>query len=146
MLTVYTIGYTGKSAKMFFESLLKSEIRRIIDIRLHNTSQLAGFTKKSDLPYFLQTICGAEYMHMPILAPTAELLDAYKKHGMDWSLYENGFRQLMLDREVAQRLPKELVDKSCLLCAEKYPIHCHRRLVAEYLRSQWVDVDIVHLT
>ena len=143
---IYTIGFTQKTAQEFFEILRESRVQRILDIRLNNVSQLAGFSKKDDLKYFLREILGIDYVHLPLLAPTQAILDAYKKHGGDWSVYERQFMELMRKREIEKRIDPALVHQGCLLCSEDKPHHCHRRLVAEYLREQWgAGVEIQHL-
>jgi len=145
-IRIHTIGFTQKTAQEFFEILRESRAQRILDIRLNNVSQLAGFSKKDDLKYFLREILGMDYVHLPILAPTQAILDAYKKHGGDWSVYERQFVELMRKREIEKRLDPALFHEGCLLCSEDKPHHCHRRLVAEYLREQWgADVEIQHL-
>lgn len=145
MLHLYTIGFTKKSAETFFTKLMDAGVSRVVDIRLNNVSQLAGFTKKQDLQYFLQAIGGIEYVHLPILAPTQEILDAYKKQKGDWKEYEKSFIELMRSRHIEDVVAPDLVDNACLLCSEEEPTHCHRRLVAEYLQSKWQNVEITHL-
>jgi uncharacterized protein (DUF488 family) len=145
VIELFTIGFTKKSAREFFTKLKEAGVRRLVDIRLNNTSQLSGFAKKDDLAYFLQEIDGIEYVHRPELAPTQDILDAFKKNKGDWSTYETQFLKLMTDRQVENTVPKELLDRSCLLCSEDEPDHCHRRLVAEYLAAKWGDVKITHL-
>lgn len=144
-MNVYTIGFTKKSAERFFEMLRKSGARRVVDVRLNNVSQLAGFAKRDDLAFFLQEVCGMEYVHVPDLAPTKEMLDEYKKQKSDWETYEKRFLDLMDKRHIEDRLPKDVVDGGCLLCSEDKPHHCHRRLVAEYLKEHWGNMDIRHL-
>lgn len=144
-MRVFTIGFTKKSALRFFELLRKSGARRVVDVRLNNVSQLAGFAKKDDLAFFLKEICGMEYVHMPELAPTQEMLDAYKKERGDWATYERRFLELMQQRHVEATVPREVVADGCLLCSEDKPHHCHRRLVAEYLAERWGDLEIAHL-
>jgi uncharacterized protein (DUF488 family) len=146
MIHLYTIGFTKKSAEAFFTKLSTSGVRTIIDVRLNNISQLAGFTKKDDLPYLLRVICGIEYCHMPLLAPTKDMLDAYKKHNGDWAVYEQKFLNLLSSRRVEDVLSEDLLDNACLLCSEDEPDHCHRRLIAEYLNSRWQNIQITHLT
>ena len=115
-------------------------------MRLNNVSQLAGFAKRDDLAFFLEEICGMHYVHAPELAPTKKLLDDYRKRRCDWSAYEARFLELLRERRVEESVPKELVAGGCLLCSEDKPHHCHRRLVAEYLKQHWEeDVDIAHL-
>lgn len=145
-MKLFTIGFTKKSARRFFELLRSSGARRIVDVRLNNVSQLAGFAKKDDLAYFAKEICGMDYLHLPALAPTQEMLDQYKKQRGDWGSYERQFLELMRQRRVEETISKEEIADGCLLCSEDKPHHCHRRLVAEYLKERWGDVDIVHLT
>ena len=145
-MKLFTIGFTKKSAEIFFEKLCDAGVKRVIDIRLNNVSQLAGFAKKDDLSYFLKTICAIEYVHMPELAPTKDILDAYKKHKGDWSIYEKKFMDLMIKRNIENRLSRELFDNACLLCSEDKAHHCHRRIVAEYLKTKWGDIEIKHIS
>jgi uncharacterized protein (DUF488 family) len=142
---VYTIGFTKKPARRFFEVLCASGAKRVVDVRLNNVSQLAGFAKKDDLAYFLKAICGMEYVHLPELAPSQDILDQYKKRRGDWQTYEALFLDLMKQRRIEDTVPRDVIADSCLLCSEDKPHHCHRRLVAEYLRDHWGDVEIVHL-
>jgi len=142
----YTIGFTQRRAQDFFETLKRTGIKRLIDVRLNNTSQIAGFAKRDDLRYFLKAICGAEYLHESLLAPTQEMLDAYKKRRGSWAVYEQRFLSLMKERHVETRLSPTLFDEPCvLLCSENKPERCHRRLVLEYLREKRGDLEIVHL-
>ena len=134
---VATIGFTRSTAEHFFGRLQKAGVRKLIDVRLNNTSQLAGFAKAEDLAYFLKTISGIQYTHQPLLAPTASILDAYKKEKGDWREYETRFMRLMEERKVDQRLKPEMLQGACLLCSEPTHHHCHRRLVCEYLNSRW---------
>lgn len=142
-MKIFTMGFTKKSAETFFSRLQEARVRRLVDIRLNNVSQLAGFTKRDDLRYFAKAICGIEYVHIPELAPTPEILDPYKKQkNGDWPLYEEQFLDLMRARRVEEVIPRELLDGGCLLCSEETPQHCHRRLVAEYLREKWDRIEI----
>ncbi|MGY2717967.1 uncharacterized protein (DUF488 family) [Thermostichus sp. MS-CIW-19] len=143
-MKIFTIGFTKKSAEQFFNRLKQPGLVRVVDTRLNNTSQLAGFTKKNDLEFFLHEICKLGYIHLPELAPTQEILDAYKASG-DWSNYERQFLSLMAERRIEDQVDKSILDGGCLLCSEATPEHCHRRLVAEYLHRKWGDVEIVHL-
>jgi len=140
-----TIGFTKKSAEEFFSRLLNAGVKRVVDIRLNNTSQLAGFAKASDLKYFLHAIGGIDYIHVAALAPTQDILDDFKKSKGSWEQYELAFNALIADRRVSETVPKDILDSGCLLCSEHTPEHCHRRLVAEYLRDRWGDIEIVHL-
>jgi uncharacterized protein (DUF488 family) len=144
-IKLYTIGFTRKSAEQFFTVLSKAGVRRVIDIRLNNVSQLAGFAKRDDLRYFLKAICGIDYRHLLMLAPTKEILDEYRKNPKNWSTYERSFLRLIAEREIEKHLTKDLIDRSCLLCGEETPDHCHRRLVAEYLLQKWGNIEITHL-
>lgn len=144
-IEIYTIGFTQKSAEAFFESLVEHGVKRVIDTRLNNVSQLAGFSKHRDLKYFLWKIAGIDYIHLLDLAPTKDILDEYKKKKGDWSTYEKKFVNLIANREIERKLSTDLLDQSCLLCSEAKPHRCHRRLVAEYLRDHWKSVDIFHL-
>jgi uncharacterized protein (DUF488 family) len=145
-MEIYTVGFTKHTAEEFFESLKGAGIEQLIDVRLNNSSQLAGFAKRDDLRYFLQRICGAEYIHEPSLAPTQGLLDAFKKQKGTWDAYEEGFLELMTQRRIEDRLPRSLFDRrAVLLCSEPTPERCHRRLVVEYLNERWGDITAVHL-
>jgi len=118
----------------------------LIDVRLNNVSQLAGFTKKDDLRYFTKAICDIDYVHLPELAPTADILDPYKKaKNGDWAAYERQFLELMRARRIEQTVSRDLLDSGCLLCSEETPQHCHRRLVAEYFKEKWAGIEIEHI-
>ena len=145
-MKLLTIGFTKKSAEVFFTELQVAGVTLLADVRLNNVSQLAGFTKRDDLRYFTKVICHIEYVHLPELAPTQSILDAYKKHKGDWDLYEQQFLNLMAQRKIEDKLKHKLLDGTCLLCSEDQPQHCHRRLVAEYLKEKWGHVEIQHLS
>ncbi|MCP4304897.1 MAG: DUF488 domain-containing protein [bacterium] len=136
-VNVATIGFTKSNAQHFFERLAKSGVKRVVDVRLHNTSQLAGFAKAVDLQYFLKKIGDIEYAHQPMLAPTDSILKAYKKEKGEWDVYQGRFLQLMEERKIEQRIKPEMLEGACLLCSEATPHHCHRRLVCEYLNEKW---------
>jgi uncharacterized protein (DUF488 family) len=145
-LLLYTIGFTQKTACQFFTILRDSSVRRLVDIRLNNVSQLAGFAKRDDLAFFLKELCGAEYSHEPMLAPTSALLDAYRKQKGGWEEYERGFRALLAERRVEDKLsPSFFTVPTVLLCSEPSAEHCHRRLVIEHLQQKWRNVEVVHL-
>jgi len=144
-MKLFTIGFTHKSAEQFFGILRQSGAKRVVDVRLNNLSQLAGFTKKKDLEYFLKALCGMEYLHVPELAPTQDMLDAYKKQKGDWAVYERQFLDLMRKRQVEKTVSHDVIADGCLLCSEEKPHRCHRRLVAEYLKEQWGNLEIQHL-
>ena len=117
----------------------------MVDVRLNNVSQLAGFAKRDDLRFFLKEICTADYVHEPRLAPTQAMLDSYKKKRGAWDVYAREFVCLMEQRRIEETIPRSLLDGACLLCSEDKPHHCHRRLVADYLAQHWGRVEIVHL-
>jgi uncharacterized protein (DUF488 family) len=145
-MEIYSIGFTQKSASQFFGTLKSNGIERLLDIRLNNTSQLAGFAKQSDLAYFLREICGAVYDHEPLLAPTQDILDAYKKRKGDWDAYTSAYLSLIRSRTVETALSRDsFLKKTVLLCSEPTAEHCHRRLALEYLQSQWSDIVIRHI-
>ena len=145
-MTVYTIGFTQKNARSFFETLRSAGVRRLIDVRLNNKSQLAGFSKRDDLTYFLEKILGINYLHEPLLAPTQSMLDAYKKEKGSWAEYEKAFIGLMEARRIENEIDPEVLSGSFLLCSEDKPHQCHRRLVLEYLANRWGGMQIEHLT
>lgn len=142
---LFTIGFAESKAEQFFKLLRDSAVKRVVDVRLNNTSQLAGFSKKEDLRFFLREMAGIEYLHIPELAPTQDILDAFKKHKGSWSVYEQEFNALMAKRGIERVISRETANLGCLLCSEKKPHHCHRRLVAEYLERHWGDVATKHL-
>ncbi|WP_424946791.1 DUF488 family protein [Candidatus Spongiihabitans sp.] len=145
-INLYTIGFTKKKAEYFFEKLRQSGVRRVLDVRLNNVSQLAGFAKRDDLSYFLKRLGGMEYIHLADLAPTQKMLDDYKKHKGDWAVYEEQFLELMAQRHIEERISEETLDGGCLLCSEDKPHHCHRRLIAEYLQKKWTnEIRVTHL-
>jgi uncharacterized protein (DUF488 family) len=144
-MKIFTIGFTKKSAETFFTRLKDAGVRRLVDVRLNNVSQLAGFTKRDDLRYFTNVICGIEYVHLPELAPTADILDGYRKaKNSNWSVYERQFVRLIRSRHI-EKTSREILAGACLLCSEEKPDHCHRRLVAEYLKEHWSNVEIEHI-
>jgi uncharacterized protein (DUF488 family) len=143
-MKIFTIGFTQKSAEDFFTRLKRSGAKSLVDVRLNNVSQLAGFAKKDDLRFFTKNLCGMSYQHVPSLAPTKDMLDEYKKNGGEWDIYAKRFLDLMANRRI-EGMDRSQLDKGCLLCSEDKPHHCHRRLVAEYLRGKWGDVEIEHL-
>lgn len=144
-MKLFTIGFTKKSAETFFTRLKNAGVKRLVDVRLNNVSQLAGFTKRDDLHYFTNALCNIDYVHLPDLAPTQDILDAFKKNKGDWSVYERQFLDLMQSRHIEKTASRELLDGGCLLCSEEKPHHCHRRLVAEYLKEKWDNIEIEHI-
>jgi uncharacterized protein (DUF488 family) len=145
-MEIFTIGFTKKNAATFFGTLREAGVKQLLDVRLNNTSQLAGFAKQDDLPFFLKEICGAAYLHEPLLAPTQDILDAFKKEKGSWEDYERRFLALIADRAIESRIDPRVFDQpTVLLCSEHTPEHCHRRLVVEYLEQKWGDLAIKHL-
>jgi uncharacterized protein (DUF488 family) len=145
-MEVYSIGFTQKTAEQFFSRIRDAGIRLLLDVRLNNVSQLAGFAKRADLAFFLKEICGADYRHEPLLAPTQEMLSAYRSQAISWREYEIRFLALMAERQIERNLDPALFERpTVLLCSEPTAERCHRRLVVEYLREKWGNVTISHL-
>ncbi len=145
-MEIYTIGFTQTTAERFFGRLAEARIERLLDVRLNNSSQLAGFAKAGDLPFFLARLVGAEYAHEPLLAPDRRLLDDLKKRDGDWETYERGFLALMAERRIESVLSRSTFRRrTVLLCSEATAECCHRRLVCEYLDRHWGGVRAVHL-
>jgi uncharacterized protein (DUF488 family) len=144
-MRLFTIGFTKKTAEKFFGLLRGSGAKRVVDVRLNNISQLAGFAKKDDLAYFLKEVAAMDYVHVPELAPTQTMLETYKKQRGDWAQYEESFLRLMRERKIEAMLPRSIFEGGCLLCSEDKPHHCHRRLVAQYLQQHWGDLEVKHL-
>lgn len=147
MIILYTIGYTKKSLKEFVTILKKNNIKKLIDIRLKNKSQLAGFAKGEDLKFLLEDLLGIKYSYQPLLAPTEEILNKYKVD-RNWDDYVTSFKHLMQERDMNSVLKKETldVDNVCLLCSEDIPKQCHRRLLAENYKQFDDSIDIIHLS
>jgi uncharacterized protein (DUF488 family) len=143
-VTIYTIGFTKHSAEEFFGILQRNQVKRVIDIRINKTSQLGGFAKVPDLPYFLQAVGGIEYQAIESLAPSKELLSQYRDKSIQWDEFQSRYLSLLESREVLDSLNPTEFDSSCLLCSENTPEKCHRRLLGEVLASRW-GVEIVHL-
>ena len=146
-MNLYTIGFVQKSAEDFFSILSKNKIDCVIDIRLNNSSQLAGFTKAKDLCFFLNKIANISYIHNVKYAPTKEILDNYKKNKITWEIYENEYKALIEKRQVEKLFLKDVQNfqNICLLCSESEAYYCHRRLLAEYLNSKIGNIVIQHL-
>lgn len=145
MIKLYTIGFTNKSAQKFFELLKKNEVVKIVDTRINNTSQLSGFAKGSDLPYFAREVGNMDYLHKIDFAPTKELLDRYRKEIITWEEYEVEYLDLLDTRKIGNKINVEELHQNCLLCSEHTPEKCHRRLLAEYLKSRFSNIEIHHL-
>ena len=145
-IDIYTIGFTKKNAETFFGFIKEANVSTLLDVRLNNVSQLAGFAKKNDLMYFLKELCGTEYIHTPELAPTKDMLSLYKKGEMPWKKYEDKFLNLMSQRQIEKTVKPTLLDHGCLLCSEHEPHLCHRRLVVDYLNeNSELDLKVKHL-
>jgi uncharacterized protein (DUF488 family) len=144
-MRLFTIGFTQTTAESFFTRLRQARVRTVLDVRLNNVSQLAGFAKKGDLPFFLAELGGMGYEHRPDLAPTQAIIDAYRKRRTGWEEFERAFVALMRRRGVARDADRAAFADACLLCSEHEATHCHRRLVAEHLAERWGDLEIVHL-
>jgi uncharacterized protein (DUF488 family) len=142
---LFTIGFTKKSAEEFFETLRAAGVRRIVDIRLNNVSQLAGFTKRDDLAYFLEQVAGIGYAHVPVLAPTQDLIDSYRKKDMPFEDFAWEFTTLMQTRAVETLPEARLRDGDCLLCSEEHASVCHRSLVATYLAPHYKNLTVTDL-
>lgn len=146
MAKLFTIGFTGKSAEQFFALLSKAGVRRLLDVRLNNTSQLAGFAKRDDLRFFAERIGGIEYLALRELAPEPAMLTAYRSKTMNWQQYASAYLALLAERSIENSIDFDLLEDGCLLCSEHLPHHCHRRLAAEYVeRHMQKPVPIVHL-
>lgn len=146
-MKVFTIGFTKTNAEHFFRRLETAGVKRVIDVRLNNRSQLAGFAKRDDLKFFLRSLGDIDYLHEPLLAPTQDILDALKKNKGPWEEYERAFLSLMRQRRIEEKLNPAVLEEGCLLCSEEKPHHCHRRLVAEYLSDAWPEsqLEVLHL-
>jgi uncharacterized protein (DUF488 family) len=145
MNKIFTIGFAGKSAEKFFSLLEENNIRKLIDVRLNNISQLAAFAKKDDLEYFLKKILSCDYIHRPDLAPTEEILKKYKLKTISWDIYTDEYIELLNSRNVISQLNKDEIVNSVFLCSEHQPKYCHRRLLVEYIKKQWNDFEMIHL-
>lgn len=144
-IETFTIGFTKKSAESFFTKLHAAGVRRVLDVRLHNSSQLAGFAKLPDLEFFLKGLYGIGYLHLEELTPTKDILDAYRKHKGAWEVYEAEYLTLLDKRKVESSVPADLLAGGCLLCSEHLPEHCHRRVALDYLQQKWGTLAVTHL-
>lgn len=146
MGTIFTIGFTHKRAEDFFNLLIKNSVKTVIDVRLNNKSQLSGFAKKDDLRFFLKEIGEINYIEEAYLAPESDMLKLYQHKNISWEEYADSYLNLIVKRNVERLIDKNQLIGSCLLCSEHLPHHCHRRLAAEYLNSQWgSNLTITHL-
>ena len=145
MIKLFTIGFTEKSAEEFFNLLTSAGVKKILDARLNNVSQLSGFAKGRDLKFFAKKIANAGYEHNKNLAPTKELLKKYRDNKISWEGYEVEYIDILNKRDILGEINIEELDGSCLLCSEHKPDMCHRRLLAEYLQSANSEIEIIHL-
>lgn len=146
MITLYTIGFTKKNAERFFSLLKENGVKQLVDVRISNSSQLAGFAKGKDLEYFVKEICHIPYIHIADFAPTKELLDQWHKQEVTWDEYERIYTKMLAERDILRKYGVKLFDGSCFLCSEDTPEQCHRRLLAEYMKEHSKDqVEIIHL-
>jgi len=143
-MNLYTIGFSQKTAEEFFKALKRNNVARLIDIRLNNKSQLAGFANAKHLPYFLK-IHNIEYVYRPDLAPTKELLEGYKKKSISWNEYEDQYINILIKRKIIDKVDWSVFDNAVLLCSEPTAENCHRRLLAEYLAKNNTGTNIKHL-
>ena len=145
MIKIFTIGFTSKTASQFFNLLRVNGVEKIIDTRINNVSQLAGFAKGNDLAFFAKEIGNMGYEHKVDFAPTKDLLSDYRDKKISWENYEVEYLNLLDRRKIIQKIKVDDLHHSCLLCSEHTPEKCHRRLLAEYLKNIRKDIDIVHL-
>lgn len=143
-MILYTIGFSQKSAEDFFKTLKSNNVIRLIDIRLNNKSQLAGFTNVKHLSYFLK-IHDIEYLYRPDFAPSKELLNGYKNKSISWQEYEIEYSKILIQRNIIEKIDWNIFKDSVLLCSEQTAEQCHRRLLAEYLAQKKSDIKIKHL-
>ena len=146
MISLYTIGFTKKSAEHFFNLLRDSKVKQLVDVRINNSSQLAGFAKGNDLKFFVNEICHIPYIHVADFAPTKELLDQWHKQEVNWEDYERIYTKLLTDRDILRKYGIKPFDGSCFLCSEDTPEQCHRRLLVEYMKKHSSEkIEITHL-
>lgn len=144
-MKIFTIGFTHKSAEEFFKLLQKAEVKRVLDVRIHNNSQLAGYSKRDDLAFFLDKVAGIRYVEVSILRPSEELFTSYRKKEIDWKKFLDEYEKEITDKQVETQLKKSDFDRAVLLCGEAEPDHCHRRVAAEYLSEAWGGFQVEHL-
>jgi len=143
---LFTIGFTQSTAEHFFARLVSAGVAQIVDVRIANRSQLAGFAKMPDLAFFLERIAGIGYRHEPLLAPPLDVMRAYRAKALSWPEYQVAYLAVLKERQVAEKLLPSEFDMACLLCSEPAATHCHRRLAAEFLRKNWQQhIEIIHL-
>lgn len=146
MIKLYTIGFTRKSAEYFFNLLRNNGVKRLVDVRISNSSQLAGFAKGKDLVFFVNEICHIPYQHIVDFAPSKDLLDRWHKEEVTWDEYEKIYIKMLQDREIIRKFGVKTFDGACFLCSEDTPEQCHRRLLVEFMKKNCTEkVEIVHL-
>ena len=145
MIKLFTIGFTKKNAKKFFNLLESNNVKNIVDTRVNNSSQLSGFAKADDLKFFAKEIADINYEHQLDFAPTKELLSKYRKGKITWKDYESEYLNLLDIRKVKKKVEVEKLHENCLLCSEHTVEKCHRRLLAEYFKEVNSNVEIIHL-
>lgn len=145
-MKLFTIGFTGKTAEEFFALLKKNKVRKVIDVRRNNTSQLAVFTRASDFPFFLDKVGGIEYEHRLDMAPSQELVKSYRAKEIDWKKFRSTYLKEIRKSKVAAQVSKKDLSNACLVCSEHEPEHCHRSHLAEHLEKELGGIEIVHLT
>ncbi len=144
-MKIFTIGFTHKSAEEFFKLIQDAGVKRVIDVRIHNNSQLAGFSKKDDLQFFLKKIADIDYQEESLLNPTDELFHSYRNKEIDWKKFLGTYKSEISKKQVEKSLKKSDYENAVLLCSEDEPDHCHRRVAAEYLSEAWGGAEITHL-
>lgn len=146
MIKLYTIGFTKKSAEYFFNLLRNNGVKRLVDVRISNSSQLAGFAKGKDLEFFVKEICHIPYQHIVDFAPSKDLLDRWHKEEVTWDEYEKIYIKMLQDREIIRKFGVKTFDGACFLCSEDTPEQCHRRLLVEFMKKNCTEkVEIIHL-
>lgn len=146
---IYTIGFTKKDAKTFFELLKENGVSLVIDVRLNNTSQLAGFSKYPDIKYFLGKCVKCYYKSDKLFSPTEETLKDYKNKVINWDQYVIQFNETMELRKIRDYIKSNynhVFEKEtiCFLCSEETPEQCHRRLIAEIF-AEIFEANVFHL-
>jgi uncharacterized protein (DUF488 family) len=143
-MNIYTIGYTPKTAEQFFELIKKNNIKLLLDIRLNNKSQIAGFTKRENLPYFLWELCQCKYEHCLEFTPNEEM---YNEKKISWERYTRDYIILIESRGTYKNFIDRFADYEniCLLCSESTPDRYHRRLLAEMIIQNNPDTILTHL-
>lgn len=143
---IFTIGFTHKTAEHFFTLLKENKVKRVIDVRAHNTSQLAGFAKNPDLGYLLKEILQVEYVEIPELTPDPNMVKAYRAGEIDWEQYAQTYQERLDEFRVESIVDPALLEHGCLLCSEHEPHTCHRKVAAEYLTHKLrKNMKIQHL-